>query len=188
MKKDVFIDGTKIYLRAANIKDAESDWYSWLNDPEVTKYQNKGIFPNTKRKQKEYMNKILKSENDIVFAIVEKRKRRHIGSAGLHNIDWIHRTADIGIVIGRKKMWGKGYGKLAWNMVTRYGFHVLNLNRIGAIVLKGNIASLRSAQASGFRIEGMLREFLFKNGAYHPAFILSALKNEFRLFFKDQYK
>ncbi len=103
----------------------------------------------------------------------------------MHNIDWVHRSADLGIVIGNKDMWGKGYGKLAWNMITYYGFHVLNLNRIGAGVFKNNIASLKSAQASGFKIEGELREYFFKNGSYHPVMILSALRNEFKLFFRE---
>lgn len=184
MIKDVFIDGNEVYLRPINIKDARSEWYSWLNDPEVTKYQNKGIFPNTKRKQIEYFKKILKSENDVIFAIIEKKSQKHIGSVGLHNIDWIHRSAELGIVIGRKDTWGKGYGKLAWNMIASYGFNVLNLNRIAAIIVKDNIASIKSAKASGFRIEGELREFLFKNGSYRSAIILAALKKEFKLFFK----
>ena len=180
MMDDVFIDGKEIYLRPANIKDTNKDWYTWLNDPEITKYQNKGIFPNTKKKQKEYLKKVLNSENDIVFAIIEKRSKKHIGSVGLHNIDWIHRSAELGIVIGRKDMWGKGYGKQAWNMAACYGFQCLNLNRIGAVILKENVASTRTAQGSGFRIEGELREFLFKNGSYHSAMILSALRREFK--------
>ncbi|MDD4907514.1 MAG: GNAT family protein [Candidatus Omnitrophica bacterium] len=183
MMKDVFIEGERIYLRLAGAKDAKSDWYAWFNDPQVTKYQNKGVFPNTQKKQRDYIKKILKSESDIVLAIIEKRSKKHIGCVGLHNIDWVHRSADLGIVIGRKEVWGKGYGKLAWNMAAYYGFHTLNLHRIAAVILKDNIASIKSAQASGFKIEGQLRDYLFKNGAYRTAIALSALKDDFKLFF-----
>ncbi len=135
-------------------------------------------------KAKRILKEDFKKRNDIVFAIVEKKSQKHIGSVGLHNIDWVHHSAELGIVIGKKNMWGKGYGKLAWNMIAYYGFHVLNLNRIGAVIFKGNAASIKSAQVSGFKIEGELREYFFKNGSYHSVIILSALRNEFKLFFK----
>lgn len=178
--KDLFIDGGSIYLRAPTEEDLDGDWYKWLNDPIVTRYQDKGMFPNTMAKQKEYFLSMKNSEKDIIFAIVEKQAQKHIGCAGLHKIDCVHRKAKIGIVIGEKEYWNKGYGKLAWNMITDYGFNVLNLHRIYATVIKENIASIKSAEASGFRVEGEMRDVFFKNGKYYSALFLAVLEDEYK--------
>jgi RimJ/RimL family protein N-acetyltransferase len=55
----------------------------------VTRYQNNGIIPNTRAKQAEYFREMTRSRNDVIFAIVDDKSGRHIGSAGLHTIDWI---------------------------------------------------------------------------------------------------
>jgi len=178
--KDLFIDGGPIYLRVPTEKDLNGNWYKWLNDPIVTRYQNKGIFPNTRAKQKEYFLSMKNSENDIIFAIVEKQTQRHIGCGGLHKIDCVHRTAEIGILIGEKEYWNKGYGKLAWSMITDYGFNRLNLHRIYATVMKENIASRKSAEASGFKVEGEMRDTFFKNGKYYSALFLAVLEGEYK--------
>lgn len=180
-----FLDGGSIYLRAANEKDLKGNWYSWLNDPVVTRFQNKGIFPNTRDKQRDYYHVMINSKNDVLFAIVEKKSKKHIGSAGLHKIDWVHRSAELGIVIGEKAFWGKGYGKVAWNLVTFYGFKKLNLHRIYAVVVKKNSAAIKSGQASGFKIEGQMRDVYFKNGRYYSTLLMSALENEFKSLVKE---
>lgn len=178
--KDIFIDGEKIYLRLPKEKDLKGNWFRWFNDPIVTQYQNKGIFPNTQARQRKYYLFTLNGKSDIVFAIIEKKTNRHIGCVGLHNIDPIHRSAEIGIVIGEKEYWGKGYGKIAWKLMSGYGFNILNLHRISAIVFKENISSKKSAEASGFKIEGRLRDIFYKNGRYHSGYLMSALKEDFR--------
>jgi len=183
MKKDVFIESKEIYLRLPKENDLKGNWYQWLNDPIVTRYQNKGIFPNTVQRQRKYYLFVMNSKSDIVFAIVEKKTNKHIGCVGLHNIDSIHRSAELGIVIGEKEYWGKGYGKIAWNMITYYGLKVLNLHRIYATIIRDNIASKKSAQASGFKIEGQMRDVFYKSGKYHSAFLMSVLDREFKRIF-----
>ncbi|OGP16189.1 MAG: hypothetical protein A2V21_311585 [Deltaproteobacteria bacterium GWC2_55_46] len=177
--KDIFLEAAGIYLRPPREEDLEGDWYGWLNDMAVTRFQNKGIFPNTREKQREYYNFVMGSKNDVVFAIVEKEGDRHIGSVGLHKIDWVHRSAELGIVIGERGSWGKGYGKAAWGLITGYGFNVLNLHRIYAIVMEGNLGSVRCAEENGFRKEGEIRDFFYKNGAYHRVLYFNAIREDF---------
>jgi RimJ/RimL family protein N-acetyltransferase len=155
-------------------------WYRWLNDPEITKYQNKGKFPNTKNKQREYMMKMQESHTDVLFAIVHEVTGRHVGCVGLHNIDWINRSANLGIMIGCKDYWKKGIGKLVWNMITKHGLFTLNLHRIYADCFVENKATVKIAQASGFKIEGNIRDKYYKDGKWYDAIIMSVLKDEFK--------
>ena len=108
-QKDKFIDMGGIYLRSLRQDDLAGNWYTWLNDPVVTRYQDKGIIPNTREKQQSYFEHLAKSSSDVVFAIVFDQTDRHIGNIGLHRIDFIHRHADVGIILGEKDYWNKGY-------------------------------------------------------------------------------
>jgi RimJ/RimL family protein N-acetyltransferase len=175
MKEIPFIKGNNIYLRELRKSDLNGPWYAWLNDSEVTFFQNKGIFPNSIEKQTQYYES-LNNNNEIVLAIVEETSNKHIGCVGLHKIDWVHRSAELGIVIGDRDVWGKKYGKQSWSLITDYGFNVLNLHRIFAVIIEGNIASQKSAESAGFKLEGKFRDYLFKNGQYLNAFYYSKIK------------
>ena len=99
----MILDGGDIYLRLPTEDDLKGNWYQWLNDPVVTKYQNKGIFVNSRELQRDYYQKMMESKNDVLLAIIDEKTDRHIGCAGLHHIDWVHRSAELGIVIGEKE-------------------------------------------------------------------------------------
>ncbi|PWS28172.1 N-acetyltransferase [Pedobacter yonginense] len=173
-----FIDSEQIYLRELRESDLSGPWYTWLNDVDVTTFQNKGIFPNSIEKQTQYYNSLINNPNEVVLAIIEKESGKHIGCTGLHNINWVHRSAELGIVIGDRNAWGKKFGKQAWKLICDYGFQTLNLHRIYAIVVEGNIASAKSAEAAGFKLDGLMRHLLYKNGKYLNAHYYSKLRTE----------
>ena len=172
-----FIKGNGIFFREPRNSDLDLNWYKWLNDQEVTKFQNKGIFPNTYDKQLAYLNHIQSSSNDVLFSIVEDKSNEHIGCVGLHKIDWVSRSAELGIMIGEKKFWGKKFGKESWNLITEYGFNTLNLHRIFAIVIEDNLSSKKCAINSGYNQEGVMKDYLFKNGNYLNALLYSKINH-----------
>ena len=100
MKDVPFIKGDKIYLRELRSSDLAGPWYTWLNDSDVTIFQNKGIFSNSIEKQTKYYESLVNNPNEAVLAIIEEETQKHIGCVGLHRIDWVHRSAELGIVIG----------------------------------------------------------------------------------------
>ena len=101
--KNSFITGSSIYLRPANISDAKGDWYKWLNDPEVTKFLTNQFWPNTKEKQINFVKQSINSKERLLFSICLKKNDKHIGQCSLSGINWVHRYADIALLIGNKK-------------------------------------------------------------------------------------
>jgi len=178
MKDIPFIKGNKIYLRELRNADLTGPWFTWLNDSDVTTFQNKGIFPNTIEKQTKYYESLLNNTNEVVFAIIDEETQKHIGCVGLHRIDWVHRSAELGIVIGDRNVWGKKFGKQAWQLISDYGFNVLNLHKIYAIIVAGNVPSCKCAESAGFRRDGNMRDFLYKNGKYMDAHYYSRLRTD----------
>ena len=177
---DTFIRGEGIVLRALREEDLVGNWYGWFNDPDVTWFQNKGIYPNTPEKQTAFFHQLQNDSSQLTLAIECCDDSRHIGNVTLKDIDFIHRTAELGIVIGEKTHWGRGFGMQAWWLITRYGFLTLNLNKIIATVIKGNDRSLKAALRSGYVIEGEQQEQYYRHGAYHSLLLLGVTAKRWR--------
>jgi ribosomal-protein-alanine N-acetyltransferase len=160
-----FIPGQGINLRALVESDLDGGWYGWFNDPEVTWFQNKGILPNTPEKQAAFYRHLQTDTSQLTLAI--EADSVHIGTITLKDIDWVHKTAELGVVIGDREYWGRGFGAQAWWLITRHGFLALNLNKIIARIFRGNDASLRSALRSGYLVEGTQKEMFYRHGEYH---------------------
>ena len=69
-----FIKGNGIFLREPRYSDLDSNWYNWLNDQEVTKIQNKGIFPNTYNKHLEYFKNHFKKSKEKITTLCGKNR------------------------------------------------------------------------------------------------------------------
>lgn len=176
--KDRFIQREGFYLRGLREEDLSGRWFQWFNDPETTRFQNKGYLPNTPHAQRAYFERIRSSKEDIVFAIVDEASDRHVGNVGLHAIDWIHRSAVLGIVIGEREFLGRGWGRQAWAAITRYAFETINLNKVCASVFEGNERSLKCALAAGYEIEGTQKKQIYKNGDYRDLVWLGITRDQ----------
>jgi RimJ/RimL family protein N-acetyltransferase len=166
-RKDKFIDLGEIYLRGLQESDLSGNWYTWFNDPVVTRYQDKGFFANTREKQRIYYDHLIKSTSDIILAIILDSNDTHIGNIGLHKIDYLHRHAEIGIIIGEKDYWNKGFATKSICAIVDYAFKTHNLHKLNSLVMKENTGSMKAFENAGFEEEGMIKDYFFKHGAYH---------------------
>lgn len=168
------------YLRRLRESDLDGRWPDWFNDPEVTRFQAKGYEVNTKEKQRAYFDAIAASRSDVVLAIVDRATEEHVGNVGLHHIDPIHRTAVLGIVLGEKKVWGRGIGRRSWQAITDYGFEKLDLHKICATVIDGNDASLKCALAAGYVLEGRQAKQIYKADGYRDLIHVGLLRENWK--------
>ena len=114
-----------------------------------------------------------------VFAIVIKRGSKHIGNVSLQNISYIDRSAELAIIVGDKKYWGKGIGLETWKLMMNYGFRVLNLHRLYCGCANKNLGMRRIAKKSGMKPEGRRRDAFFKNGEYDDILEFGILDTEY---------
>lgn len=173
-----FLVGKDIYLRRIFKEDLEGNYFHWLNDPEVTKWMQHGLFPNSERKMDSYYQSLENSQSDIFLAIILKEDDRHVGNVGLHRINYFFRTAEIGILVGEKDCWGRGLGTQAVKLVAEHAFLRLNLNRVFAGAVKENIGSIRIFEKAGFQREGLARESYFCEGNYRDCVQLGFLRSD----------
>jgi RimJ/RimL family protein N-acetyltransferase len=118
------------------------------------------------------------SNRDIFFGIRTLSDDRLIGGIGLDGIDWSHGNSYVGIGIGDREDWGKGYGTDAMCILLRYAFTELNLHRVSLTVFEYNPRGIRSYQKAGFVEEGRTRGQLHREGRRWDIIYMGILKCE----------
>ena len=97
----------------------------------------------------------------------------------MNDIDVRNRSANFRIMLLDEIHFGKGYGTEATKLILKHGFGQLNLHRIDLEVYDFNPRAARVYEKAGFVREGVKRDVLFWDGAYHGAIVMSILKPEF---------
>lgn len=172
-----FLETERTLLRDFSRTDIPT-WYTWFNDEDVTKFMNKGFFPNTETAQLEFFESISRSESDVQFAMVSKKDDELMGVVGIHNIDWIHRHGDMSIVVGNRDYWGQGIASEAISVVCEHAFSKLNLHKLTAGLWEPNVPCRRAFERSGFVVEGTMREQFFCEDNYVDEIRLGLLRSD----------
>lgn len=178
--KVVFLEGDKLLLRPLEEKDINEKYLSWLNDREVIKYLDVRVFPAVLEDLHAFYRRIRDSKTDILLAIVDKASNEHIGNIKLGNIDWIHRYAEMAILLGDKRYWGKGHGLEASQLILEYAFDRLNLNKVILCVYASHKTAIKIYQKLGFQIEGRLKKIFNLDGKYVDNLWMGILRSEFK--------
>ena len=171
------LKGTHVQLGPLK-KEYIPTFLKWFNDPEITQFLDVHV-PMTFEAELEWFNNASKQQNPIIFLIYlhELDQPRLIGNCAI-DISQMNRVGTLGIVIGEKDCWGKGYGTEALKILIEYGFNTLNLHRVELETYGFNERAFKSYLKVGFREEGRRREAIFANGAYHDAIMLGLLRSE----------
>lgn len=148
------------------------NYIRWINDPEVTDGLLVGDLPMTRLAEKEWFERASKlSKTDISFAI-ETLEGLHLGSSGIHQIDYQSGTCLTGSFIGDKAQWGKGYGTDAARVRARYCFEVLGLRMLYTAYLEGNDKSRRMSEKNGYVECGRYYKRYWKRGEYRDEVLM----------------
>lgn len=115
------------------------------------------------------------------FTIHTLEDDRVIGIVDLGGINWVNRDSWVGIGIGERDYWGKGYGTDAMRLIVRFGFEQLNLNRITLNVFGYNQRAIQSYLKCGFKEEGRLRQWMQRGGERHDLVFMGILRKDWEL-------
>ena len=174
-----FLEGQRIILRPLSVKDISSTYHSWLNDPEVNRFNSHAIFPYTKGELLLYVKSVSRDRSKVILAIIDRKTDKHIGNVALQSIDWVGRSAELAILIGEKTQWGKGIGVEVGKLIVNYGFNRLGLHRIWCGTSSDNIGMQKIAERTGMKREGVRRDAMFKNGRWVNIIEYGILQSEF---------
>ena len=173
------IYGEGIRLRAPEREDLPR-FVAWLNDPEVR--ENLAMYlPISMAQEENWFEDILKrppETHPLVIEVQEKDDWVPIGNMGVFDHNKISRSAELGIMIGNKAYWNKGFGTRAIQLMLKHCFETLNLNRVSLIVYQTNPRAIRCYEKVGFIHEGKMREAHYQKGKYIDVLMMSVLAND----------
>lgn len=150
------IIGRKVILRDKRLADAQDD-YVWQTDRELAQLDASPLitipFP---QYLADYASELsYPSPTRHRFAI-ETLDGEHIGNSAYYDINETKGEAELGIMIGYRDYWDKGYGANAVTTLVSHIFDQTNLERIYLKTLDSNRRAQRCFEKCGFTPYGHL--------------------------------
>jgi RimJ/RimL family protein N-acetyltransferase len=175
------LEGELVRLRAIEPED-RGRAAAWLADAEVTRYLTYR-YPSNPGALGLHGDWLAEGwENSFANGVrlsIETKGGVHIGGINLHRIHPEDRKAGLGIVIGSREHWGKGYGRDAVATLLRFAFDEMNLNRVGLTVVDEHAPAIACYKRCGFQEEARLRQEFYKNGRYYDFIQMGILRRDF---------
>lgn len=151
----------------------------WKNDTEIQRLSGDETHAFTRAEAAATLERWMRPGDGIVhLAIGLAGRAEPIGFLHLALIERAHRRCRLGIVIGEKDLWGRGYGHLAAAGAVEHAFDVLGLDRITAEVFADNPRSVRMFESLGFVREGVMRESVQRDGRRVDELVFGLLRRE----------
>jgi RimJ/RimL family protein N-acetyltransferase len=174
------LTGKLVRLRAYEDTDLERV-VAWINDREVTQWLS-ARYPLSTAQEREWLDRVMKrpASEGLSLAIETLADFRHIGTISIHPISVESGNAELGIMIGDKGCWSRGYGTDAILTLLEFAFLEMNLHRVQLDALDSNERAIACYKKCGFVEEGRKRESWYQAGAYHDLVFMGVLLEEFR--------
>ncbi len=171
------LEGEMVRLREYHKEDIPTVW-KYINDPVIRELLIPGIpFP-WKLEEEEKWYEEQNAKGDIYnFAIEKKTDGKYIGGCGVNSVDWKNSVATVGIFLG-KEFLSQGYGTDAMKALVKFTFNQMNIHKVMLHVFSFNKRAIQSYEKVGFKIEGTLREQIFRDGKYYDETIMGILRND----------
>ncbi len=146
-------------------------WQKWDIDPEIQMHM-----PEPKNEvqdieeQYRYIQECTADEEGYYWTIETTNKDNEsdkiaIGTVSLFEINFHHKNAQLGIVIGDKTYWGKGVATEVIREIVTYAFKELGISYIGAEVEEENIPMRKVLEKAGFEQDGFFKHQRVKDGS-----------------------
>lgn len=159
------------------IKSDVPTFHKFATDREVAYFNNTDMMESFESFHKRYEPYFLgQIDNLKIFTICIDEMI--IGKMDI-TYDLKNRSGEFNIVIGNKNFWGRGYGLKALNVLFRYAFNNLGLNRLSCKVYAFNYRMMNLLRKLKMHVDGVLREAEYVHGRFTDVYIFSILRKEY---------
>lgn len=154
----IIIKSTRVALTPQQREHVPTYW-KWICDPEVNAgLTDAGACVSIENEYEWYDNNVAKATGASVnFDIHEISGMRLVGNCSLFDIDHATGTAELGIIIGEKDCWNRGYAMETVALLARYAFEVLGLGNVILHVYDFNERAIAAYRKAGFHEVGRRR-------------------------------
>lgn len=151
------ISGSNVILRNKILADARND-YLWQTDPELAWLDAAPVVTIPfEEYQSAYASELRYSAPTRHSFALETLDGKHIGNCIYYNINEKKGEAEMGIMIGNRRYWDRGYGTDAVITLVNYIFTTTSLNRLYLKTLTSNARAQRCFQKCGLTPYGQMK-------------------------------
>ena len=167
----------RVYLRALDPEDYKTP-IKWRKDDQIwnmlggTKYFVSEVY------EKKWVENAIFDSKDLKLAVCLVENDKYIGNVYMTDINMINKSCESHILIGDRDYWGQGYAREALMLAVKYMFEERNIHRIQANIIESNKSSLRMHEKCGYKVDGILRDAVYKAGKYQNMYVLSLLRED----------
>lgn len=173
------IKGQHTSLRAIEKKDLPR-LLSWRNEPNLRKYFREYRELNFQQQMNWFETKVNNDIGTRMFAVVDSQQEL-LGAAGLCYVDWINRTADFSIYIGKNGLYiDELLAPDAARVMIKYAFEELGINRLWSEIYSFDHAKVTFFNSLGFKLDGTHRQTHWAENKWHDSFFFSLLATDTR--------
>src|SRR5574337_429446 len=173
------IEGRTVVLRRHRPENL-SAVLRWYRDPELARLTRYQVRAMATEEIEAFFRARLLSSDALAYAIHERPGDRLIGLTTFSALDPDNRSALFHITIGEADAWGHGLGTETVELMLKHAFETLGLHRVGLSVFAFNERAIRAYEKAGFRVEGRLREAIWRDDRYWDELAMGILADEWR--------
>jgi RimJ/RimL family protein N-acetyltransferase len=166
----------RLTLRTLTESAADGPYLKWMQDPEIVRYLEARFATFSPDGLAEYI-RFMNADPDVaLFGIFVSATGEHVGNIKLGPIDRHHRVGDVGLLVGAKAHWGRGFATEAIAGLTRWAVETLGLHKLTAGCYDVNEGSRRAFLKAGWIEEGRLREQYQSEGKRADRILLAYIR------------
>lgn len=172
-------EGQRVRLRAVEPTDA-ADIFRFRQDSDIVRREGRFDWPQSLAGIQRALDAPAPAQrSDNSSLIIETLDGTAVGELNIQIADPRHGTFALGIGLGDRSAWGKGYAGEAMLLALRHMFHERRYQKCNLGVYAFNQHALGMYRHLGFVDEGRVRRSFFSNGRYHDELLLGMTIEEF---------
>lgn len=177
------LKGKLVRLAAVDPEEVSKGFADWNRDSEYKRLLDTDAPRlHSAKAVKDWLDKELEKQGDSMywFTIRAIADNQLLGDINLDVVGWNMRDAYVGLGIGPRDFWGKGYGTESMQLILQYAFTELNLRCVTLTVFEYNPRAIRSYEKAGFRHEGRQRGAILREGKRWDVLYMGILREDWR--------
>jgi RimJ/RimL family protein N-acetyltransferase len=163
LKLDSPLRTRRLVLRTLTAADADDRYLGWMRDSEINQFLESRFAEHSLTSLEKFIESCNAGADELLLGIC-LTNGRHIGNIKLGLVNRHHQNAAVGLLIGERDCWGRGYGSEAIIGVTAHAFGSLDLQKLYAGCYASNVGSARAFVKAGWAEEGRSKGHWLSHG------------------------
>jgi ribosomal-protein-alanine N-acetyltransferase len=162
MAESPILETARLRLEPFSETHLTSRYVNWLNDAETMRFSRWSGVPQTLDSCRKYWQAFGGTPHYFWAIVANDPALGHIGNISAH-VDQQHRFADVSLLIGERRVWGRGYGTEAWRRACDFLLADMQLRKVTGGTVAPNVGMISIMRKAGMQDDGRrVRQYLIR--------------------------